>query len=270
MKIIRRVEIIFWSLAPILLILASFFNASAQSNNSVTVGMTVDSRVSLANSSVSLSANEVLADPENHPIVVIVKLRDASNNIMPNITVEISSNRGNIDIIEMFESNGQTLLPVSSGKTDENGEIRFRLGSYVPGDVLFSIVADTLVHFPDQKVKFLPLPFPGNIEVSVAIPGAAGSKITLIPKSAEAQASTTPARIEARRLANIGTEITIPFSLFVLVILILISAPILILFVLLFLTRLKKQQKKELELLNIIAEAEHVDQVKHFVSRNQP
>lgn len=249
----------------------------ARADYTVKVGATIDSKVSAQNSKVELSANETLADPENHPILMTIYLLDADGKIMPNITVECNSSRGSVDVIELFASDG-TLLDTNSGSSDEDGIIRFRLSSYTPGNAIFSILVDTILPLPDQNIKFDALPFPGNIEVSVPLPPAgSGKKIIIIPNSSESQNGTpdsnsstddSSARENARKTANVGTVVYIPFWLFITAIFLMILIPLLTIWLFILAQKSKKQQSREMQLLEQIAQAEHIDQVKYYVDND--
>lgn len=241
------------------------------------VHASVDSSVSAPRSSISLSENETLADPENHPILMTVYLSDADGNALPDIKVVTNSSRGTIDIIELFSEDGQSVLASNSGKTDSNGTIKFRLSSYTPGNAIFSVLADSIINLSSQSVNFLPLPFPGNIEVTVTLPSAISriigrssneaKKIVLIPK-AELQAPSTATRAEAKKVAIIGTELSIPFWIFVLLCILFVVLPILAVLNLYFVIKYRKHESREMKLLEQIAAAEHIDQVKYFVDNN--
>ena len=252
-------------------------NHSSAASGSVRVGATIDSRVSATNSYITLSAAETLADPENHPILMTVYLLDTGGNAVPDITVECNSSRGSVDIVELFASDGQTILDTNSGKSDENGIIRFRLSSYTPGSATFSVLVDTLLSLTDQNVKFTALPFPGNIEVSVQLPPAMGGhKLVIIPSNTGSSGSEVTEQTEetaqawqvARTASDIGTTLNIPFWLISSVILLATLLPLLLIIIIFLALKSRKQQKKELLLLEQIAQAEHVDQVKYYVDNN--
>lgn len=265
---------------PVVLLFAAIFwcvpNASAIAslNTTVHVGASVVSKVSKIKSTVTLSASQTIADPEHNPVLLTINLQDEDGNPLPDIITDVSSTRGSVDIIEMFSGSGQDLIDTSSGKTDADGNIRFRLSSYTPGMATFNILVDTVVDLPSQTVEFISLPFPGNIEVNVPLPpavskiigksGKDGDKIVIIPQ-AETSQPTTPSREGAQKVTFVVTELSIPFSIFILVCIISIVLPILVIINLILSTRSRRYEKREMALLEEIARAEHVDQIKYYV-----
>jgi len=218
----------------------------------VNVSAIVPSDVSKSKSQIVLNAKETLVDPENHSILLSIYLYDNSSNPLSDLWVEISSNRGGVDIIEEvlcteFEENSGS----AKCKTDANGQASFKISSYTPGEVTLSITADTIVEFDAVKIKFLPLPFPTNLTLVLHIPWL-DKELTLLAPPAEAE-EMSKAQIEAQKLANTGTKINIPFWPAVTVLGFIVLSPIFLFWNFWNLSRLRKLEKREVELLKKIA-----------------
>lgn len=203
----------------------------AQEN--INLDVLINSKVSKLNCTVTTNGNETLADPSTHWILLTVILRDSSNNPLPNLDVQVTSNRGLVDIIEGEISHTQT------EKTDVNGQAQFKLASYTPGEAVFSILADSLVQLDPVDVKFDPLPFPAYITVLITNPFTHRNITLFAPKVPQEYSAN-------RQLVNTGTKITIPFWIFILFALIILLSPI---FIVLNYLNLRKIRKMEAEIL---------------------
>lgn len=210
----------------ILLAFVVIFPAFAHAQNQVSVAATIDSKVSVALSTVTVSSYETLADPASHSILVTVKLVDNLNAPLPGLNVVLSSTRGSVDIIEDVTKigSGQGADEMRKAVTDANGLASFRISSFFPGKTTIHIVADQIVSFAPFDLQFDPLPFPTNITVSVPIPGT-GKQITLYsPKQQEVSLSNI--QQQSKALVNTGTKIEISFWYFLLALLLIILLPI--------------------------------------------
>ncbi len=266
---IKKVIIIFISFVFIFLLsLPLKANAEPQVEAALTVSAIVPSKVSEVNSYVTLSANETLVDPVNHSVLMTVYLFDASNNPLANLPVVTTSNRGQVDIIEAINKIGTGDPNMNKDSTDVNGKVAFRLGSWMAGDAVFSTLADNLVELEDQKVKFLPLPFPAQLTVSIPIPYTP-KKITLISPPKPVQ-PLTPAQEEAKKLVNVGTEISIPFWVLVLAAVLIIATPLLLSLNFHHLRKIRKQEDGELDLLKKINNANHIDHLRNELGQSHP
>lgn len=207
---------------------------------SVNVNAVVPSKVCLQYSAVTQNVNNLLSDLSQRAIIT-VKVYDCSNNPLKDIPLAISSNRGEVDWIRFSDSGGNLLDLVDGkpvGKSDENGFAYIRVASKVPGEAQLTVVADTLVEFEPVKIKFLPLPFPTNVTVSVEVPSFINQdkKITLFkPSGAD--------KIDREKLVNLGVEIIVPFWLVVLVLSLLAMTPLLFVVIIALLGRIKKYEK---------------------------
>ena len=229
----------------------------------VTVNANIPSKVSSTLSYSTLSANETLADPVSHSVLLTVYVFDASHVPLPNIWVKITSNRSSVDIIEAISKIGSGDPDMNVDKTDAEGKTYFRLGSWMPGDATFNILVDYIISLPEQKVKFLPLPFPSELTLTVPLPGG-GEVVLLSPPEKE---KLSPAQKEAKRLANTGTKITIPFWVFILVLLWIFLTPLFIIFIALGIRKIRRTERREMMLLAAIAEAEHINNVREFLAK---
>ncbi|GAG54874.1 unnamed protein product, partial [marine sediment metagenome] len=97
----------------------------------VNVSAIVPSEVSKPHSKVTLSATEVLADPQNHFIIITITLYDDSNNPLPDLWVEAETNRGEIDVCEpcCFCSEIMAQQDIKRCKTNAEGKAAFRISS---------------------------------------------------------------------------------------------------------------------------------------------
>jgi len=200
----------------LVLILLAFIvlplKALAQSTADVNVSATVDSKVSKVQSTIDTSTKETLADPASHSILLTITLKDADGNPMPNIPVVVTSSRGQVDIIEAVSklapghAQAAEISDMQKDKTDENGQVQFRVTSFVPGEAIFTVLADTLVTLAPIKVTFEPLPFPTNITVSVTNPFN-HKDITLYSPKKQEDSNLSDTQIAAERLVNTGTKI---------------------------------------------------------------
>ena len=254
----NKLKIIILFLGVALFSVPGFVVAAA---DSVNVGAMVPSRVSKPKSSIVLNASETLADPANHSILLTIYLKDEFGNPLPNLNVEITSNRGDIDILGILTGadQGKTQSKTAKGRTNDEGMISFKITSFMPGDVTLKIVADTLIEFDPITVKFLPLPFPANVTISLPIPFSKNSwKIYDTPVMAGG--NMTPVEIQAKQLANTGMKVEIPFWPLLIVGIWLFSAPFFVIMNFYTLRRSRQTEKREVELLEKIAK--HEDLVK--------
>lgn len=189
----------------------------------------VSSLVSKENSSIQLNAQETLADPVNHPILLTVILQDKDQKALSDKEVVVTSNRGKVDIIEPISKISAYQVhaaeaDIQKDKTDQKGEVQFRITSFIPGLTSLKIMADNIVELPSQTIKFDPLPFPAELVLSVSLPWTSREFTIYSPRIQEE--SLSAAQIEAKRSANPETKIKINFWVFALFLLIVIGMPI--------------------------------------------
>jgi len=232
------------------------FPSIVAAQDQVAVGATVPSKVSITNSHCEMSANETLADPVHHSVLLICYIFDNTHAPLANINVVVTSNRGAVDIIESVSGTNETGV---------DGIASFRINSWVPGDTTIQILVDQLVNMPDQKIKFLPLPFPSMVTVSVSIPWTR-HKINII--SPQPTPPLTPRQEEAKRIANVGTELTIPFWILGIIIGLFIFFLILVITNFLNLRKVKRMERKEIAMLKKINQAEQLDNLKNEITQN--
>jgi len=205
----------------------------------VNVNALVGSKVVLQYSSATSNVNESLADLSQRALIT-VKLRDADNEPLKDIPVTVFSNRGDIDWIRASSANGEIIELIDDKpiiKSDENGFVFFRVASKVPGEAHFNVLADNLIEFEPIKIKFLPLPFPTNITVTIEVPSfmSPDNKITIFKPFGH--------EFDRDKLVNLGVEIIIPFWLAATILLLLTLGPILFFIIFLLILRVKKYEK---------------------------
>ena len=206
---------------------------------SVSVNALIPSKVSTQYSSATINVNELLADLSQRALVT-VRLRDSDNKPLDNIPIVISSNRGEIDWIRATSASGEIIDLVenkSVAKTDENGFAFFRVSSKIPGEAHLAVVADTLVELDSVKIKFLPLPFPTNVTVTVEVPSflSPENKITIFKPSGY--------DFDRDKLVNLGVEIIIPFWLIITILGFLAMGPLLFFIIFFLILRVRKYEK---------------------------
>ena len=231
----------------------------------VAVSGNVLTNVSVSHSTLNISPTQTLADPANHLIVVTMTLRDNLDNLLPNLNVAISSNRGAIDLMRVLSGPdaGVTGSGNIAGRSDAAGVVSFSIGSYVPGEATLTIIADSVANFGTHKITFLPLPFPAQVTVSIPIPFT-HKKITVIAPKEE----ITPQMQEAKKLANIGTEISIPFWSVSLLVIFIILGPILLIFTLIYLRRIRRFEAAENNMLARIATHNDINALRQEIQNN--
>ncbi len=198
----------------------------------VNVGAQVDSPVSAENSSIQLNAQEVLADPVNHPILLTVYLLDSNRKPVAGREVLVTSNRGNVDIIEatakisQFQVQAAEVSAMQKDKTDNEGQVSFRITSFIPGKSILQVLADNVVKLEEQIVQFKPLPFPTNLTISVAVPFSEKEWVIFSPRLQEENLSAL--QKESKTLVNPGTKIKLNFWVVFLALALIIFSPLFI------------------------------------------
>lgn len=187
------------------------------------------SQVSAEKSQVTLNAQETLADPVNHPLLLTVTLFDKDQKPLANKDVAVSSNRGKVDIIEPVSKISAYQVhaaetDIQKDQTDKNGEVQFRITSFIPGLASLKILADNIVELPSQTIKFTPLPFPTNLILSASLPWTNKEFTIYSPRLQEEKLSG--AQTEAKKLINPETKIKINFWVFALFLLLIIGLPV--------------------------------------------
>ncbi len=211
-----------------------------------TVNATVPSKVIPENSEATSNVSSILADISQR-VIITVKLKDKSGNPLPNIRVELFSNRGDIDQIKAVQSKNGSLTALSTeDKTQNNvtlsdsqGFAYFRISSTVAGEAIFTPVADTIVKLTPIKVTFMPLPFPKSLTVSLMVPSFINpqEKIVLFKPAQEA--------IDKEKLVNTGIEIQIPLTPFLVVVLVILLEPIFMAITFYLTRKIKRAEEKE-------------------------
>lgn len=223
--------------------------AFSQSSGDVIVSATVDSKVSKLQSSINTNTTETLADPSSHSVLLTITLKDVNGKPMPNILVIVTSGRGQVDIIEAVSKlapgtvHAAEINDMQKDKTDENGQVQFRVTSFVPGEAIFTVLADTLVTLDPIKVTFEPLPFPTDLTVSIDNPFT-NKEIVLYSPKQQLDRGLSGAQIVAKKLVNTGTKIQISFWYVIIPILLIFLCP---LFIILNFFNLRKMRKMEQE-----------------------
>lgn len=211
-----------------------------------TVSALVPSKVSAEKSQVQSSVSEILAELSQR-VVITINLKDKDGNSLPNIKVELYSNRGEIDSVTAIKAKDGNLSVLSPeektdnniNQTDEKGTAIFKVSSTVAGEAILIPIADNIVQLPPIKIKFLPLPFPENVTVSIDVP-------TFInPQGKIVLFKPTEYTIDKQKLINKGIEIRIPTSLFLALAFIILIFPILFFAIFRLIRKVKKAEEKE-------------------------
>lgn len=218
--------------------------------NSVVVTAQVPSHVSSLLSTVTTNLSELPADGVSSVLItVIVKLEDG--NPAANKSVEILSNRGNVDVFSVY--GGNNLTAGNQGTTDSSGIIKFTARSTAPGVTTFTVNAETITLSSKPSVTFTPLPLLKKLVVSVEIPWK--GKIVIFQPSKPA-ANIYPSE---EKLVNTQIEMQIPFWILIIILIVLVSSPILFILLVILFFRLRlvllardRQQEKENDLLTKI------------------
>jgi len=175
----------------------------------VAVAATVPSDVCPQYSNVGINVTEILADA-SQKATITVTLKDCSQVPMADIDVEISTDRGGIDILKYVDENGNVQASGDGngvrGKTDANGFAFFQISSRVPGKTTIRTKVDNLVDLNNLTLTFTSLPFPKTVTISVEVPKfiAPSGKITIF------KPSQTDNVVNEEELVNLGVEVIIP------------------------------------------------------------
>ncbi len=248
------------------------FPAHAQTKaqaESVDISAEVPSPVSAEFSYVEFNAQETLADPVNHPILLTVYLLDKDKKPVSDREVKVSSNRGQVDIIEavsklsQFKVKAAEVSAMHKDETDKEGKVAFQITSFIPGEAALRIIADNVVELESQKIQFSPLPFPAHLTLTVSIPGTQKEITLLSPRSQEQYLSSL--QQESKRLANVGTKVKIPLWIFLLLAALLVGSPLFIFLNFINARKLRKTTREEIQILKKIAAASDVGQLKEAI-----
>jgi hypothetical protein len=237
-KILFCLILLFWIALPGLSLAAD-----------VNVSAIVDSKVSKSQSNISTNTTQTLADPASHSILLTITLKDAAGNPLPNISVIVTSSRGQVDVIEAvskinnYKAQAAEVSDMQKDKTDENGQVQFRVTSFIPGEAVFTVLADTLVTLNPIKVTFEPLPFPTNVTISINNPFT-GKEIVLYSPKQQIGQGLSGAQMAAKELVNTGMKIQISFWALALPVLLILLCP---LFIFLSFVNLRKMRWMEQE-----------------------
>lgn len=260
-KIIIIISTIFFISSFFVISPAHAQNQIAENNS---VSAIVPSEVSTKNSRAILNTSSTLADPINHTILLTIKLADSDNVPLKNLSVMVTSDRGAVDIIEATSKIGTNNLDMNKDMTNANGQTSFRITSWVPGKTTINILADNLIHLPNQNIEFLALPFPAQITISVSIP-LINKKIFLLSPLIPAE-SLTNTQKEAEKFASIGTEISIPFWIIFLAVFFIIIVPFFMFLGFINLRKVRKSEKKEAELIKKTATHNDINSLKQEIN----
>lgn len=236
---------------------------------SISVTATIPSPVSPSNSYSELNTNETLADPAHHWIILTVYLKDKDKKPLPNREVKVTSNRGQVDIIEAFskirdlEDRESNLDGIDIEKTDDKGRAVFRITSFAPGEVELKIIADSLIELKPQRILFSPLPLPFYLTIKIYC--VLIDKEWIIYAPFRRTEGFTLAQQKSRELINPGLEIRIPVWFILLSLLYLIGLPIL---VFRYLIKIRKTEKEQILLLRRIAEAQDIENLKDGIRKD--
>jgi len=204
-----------------------------------------------------INTNETLTDPVNHWIILEVCTRDKNKNPLANKKVEVRTNRGSIDIFEyVVEIDGQLISQqAKTGLTNAQGKAFFKISSWTPGEATINIIVDNIVELCPITVTFLPLPFPTDVTIGVKVPGIEKELILYAPTEAteEETGKLSEEKKEAKKLANTGTKIDLPFWPLLIIAILIILIPVLLIWNFVNLRRVKNLERKEVELLEKIA-----------------
>jgi len=207
----------------------------------VSVAALVPSKVDKNKSKITVYPTEVLADGVQKSIVTI-NLKDVNGNSLPNIKVKLISNRGVIDTMREVGTGLETAT------TGLDGVAYFEVTSSVPGEIILTVTADTLVIFDPLKMTFLALPFPKNVTISVEVPKfiSPSGEVKLLRPSGE---KTPEEKSENDKIVNLGVNVKIPFWIMLLIVLSLIMNIVLFLLVIIMILKTKKTEEKEEQIL---------------------
>jgi len=264
-KILFCLILLFWIALPCLSLAAD-----------VNVSAVVDSKVSKTQSDVGTNATQTLADPASHSILLTITLKDAAGNPMPNIPVVVTSSRGQVDIIEAVSkisfdkspnhkvgftsligefifsrAHAAEVSDLQKDITDKNGQVQFRVTSFIAGDAIFYVLADTLINLDPIKVTFEPLPFPTNVTISMSNPFTGKEIVLYEPKESKGQIGQglSGTQMAAKELVNTGTKVQISFWALAIPILLLILCPFFIILSFINLRKMRWMEQEQVLLL---------------------
>lgn len=219
----------------------------------VTVSAQISSPVSAEKSQITFNTQETLADPVNHPILLTVILKDKDQKFLPNREVFVTSNRGNVDVIEAtsklsrYQVQAAEFSAMQKDKTNEKGQVSFRITSFIPGKIILQVLADNVVQLAPQTIQFKTLPFPSELTIMLVLPWTQKELTMLSPNLQEENLS--PSQKEAKTIANPGTKIKIDFWIFALFSFIAIGLPIFIILTFVNIRKIRRMQKEQILLL---------------------
>jgi len=257
-KLIKSFQILLFALVGFVLL--PIANVTAQSQTT-TVTASIPSRACPQFSIISTNVTEALAD-NSQKILVSVQLKDCGQVLMQDSSVSLNTNRGAVDHADAVTATGDVVLrgfgTGVDAKTGTDGMAYFNVYSLVPGDVTVTLKADNILLLGTKDIKFLPIPFPKNISVSVTIPPYIGR---LLPNYNE-KTSTLPLfvpqkqQFDEAKIVNLGVDLQIPFWFFLIMMLILLAIPTLSTSNIILLRRIRKEQR--VETTKIEAEVEEI------------
>ncbi len=246
---------------------AFLLTTSAYAQTDVTVTALVPTTVSGSQSSFVADVQTAPADGASR-VTLTATLVDSTNSPVPNATVKVTSNRGNVDTILCYD--GTTLTSSNTATADTDGIATCVVTSDAPGQVTFSALVDDQLTLDDKPVvTFTALPVLQNLTVTVTLPG--GKKITLFqpPKVGTAPTPTPTKGTEpshtsgSGQLVNTGINVQLSFGTFMTVLALALVIPALFIWILFLLRRQRRllvtaaaAQAKEQQSLNQIAQTE--------------
>ncbi len=254
-----------------LVILGLSWGSSAWAQNTVAVTASVQSAVSASQSSLVADVQTVPADGSSR-VTLTATLVDNGNNPVADSVVKVSSNRGNVDTVLCYQ--GGTLTSADHATSDADSIVRCVATSNAPGQATFSAIVDEQTTLDDKPiVTFTALPILQNLTVTVTLPS--GKKLTLFqPPSQPSTVATTPKGIEpshrsgAGQLVSTGINVSLSFWTFLLIIFFIVLTPLLFLWILLLLRRLRAQERDQLA--KVLAVEEKIAQEEQVIDSKLP
>lgn len=207
----------------------------------VTIGAIVATTVCPQYTTLSLNVAEVQTDVTQKATLTIVT-KDCNDTPVVGTRINVVSNRGAIDSIEQVDADGNILRRGdglgTEGVSDSNGYAIFNLYSLIPGEALFTAIADDQLTLGQVKVTFFSPPISKNITISIEVPKVIspnGKIILFRPKDLE---------LDQQRLVTMGMELRLPFWILVVVVVVASITIILAIVTAILLLRIAYLQKK--------------------------
>jgi hypothetical protein len=232
-----------------LLVLAGFvvLTKSLVFAESTAILATVPSKACPQFTIISTNVPEALAD-NTQKVLVTVELKDCSEELLDGIPITLTTNRAAVDHADVVSSGGEVLEQgYGSGvnaTTGVDGRVYFSVYTDVPGEVIITLKADYIVLLGTKNVKFLPIPFPKNISVSVVVPPVIGNLFPGYDEKDKTLPLFVPAKqqFDDAKIVNLGVDLQIPLWSFLLFALVILAIPTLSTTNILLLRHIRKEQ----------------------------